>query len=244
MIRCTIKHYYPVVAMLLASLTLTATSCAKARLAAEDAVKRAEVIGVELRERKISRDMLLSYRLHMHQANELFKKKKYKKAMQEADAAVAAARSAIERRDALEANVQEKLKEMWFLIEHDPFPGRTVVEMCFAAQEAADAGKLERAVKILLQAENRLSMQIKMTRGRKIIIQATNEYYKKNRFIPIYAKMDASGSAGDVVAEITDATDAKFIESKWLSPDTRYVKVSVNIDGGYVTGWVNGRFVF
>jgi len=242
-IRCIIKMKYFISAALLATMALAMVHCAGAKIAATDAMKRAEAAQKEMQELNVAKKRAVSYRLQMHQARDAFEKRKYKKAQQAADAAVSVAESLIKRRKTKIEKIQRQLKEFWFAIEHDAFPPRAMVEASFAAQNAFERKDYDSAGAILAKARREAALRTRITRRKTIIIQATSSYFEKNKFIPVYEKLGKGGLEGEVVARIAKAETAVFIKSKWVSPARRYVKMSISAAGENIMGWVRGEFV-
>jgi hypothetical protein len=241
LIKCFISLVSP---LLLGTFLILISSCGNAKVLANGNVKQAENLGDKMYAAGAPEDMTLAYRLHLHQAQTALQNKKYKVAQQEAQAATDEAERVIKKRDALAADIQERLKALWYVIEHSTFPRKTLVEDCFNAQKAFDKKDYEAAAIIVAEAEANLRLEVRIKERVEVVIKAQPEYLSINKYIPIYEEVNEPGSSSKVIEKIADPIDATFIESKWMSPDLRYVKVSFTIKGVKITGWVEGRFVY
>ena len=220
------------------------SSCGNAKALSTGAVKQAEMLGDKMFAGGAPNDITLTYRLQIYQARTALQKKKYKLAKQEAQAATGEAERIIKKRAALAADVQERLKALWYIIEHDTFPRKTLVESCFEVRKAIENKQYEKAELLVAEAERNLRQELKIKARTDIVIQAPPEYFKENKFIPVYEETGETGLSGKVLEEIVNPENAVFIESKWVSPETRYVRVAFTTKGVTVTGWVEGRFVY
>ena len=219
-------------------------SCGNAKVLAQGAINRAEIVGEKMRSNGAPEDMTISYRLHFHNARTAMEKRRYKVAQQEALAATDEAERIIKKREAIAAEVRERLKVVWYCFEHQTFPRKVFVQDLFAAKEAIDNKEYERALQIVSDLESKLRMEVRGNERVNIVIQAPFEYFNQNEYIPVYETADASGLSGKVLEKIKMSTNAIFIESKFVSPDVRFVKVTFVSKGVQITGWVEGRFVY
>ena len=218
-------------------------SCGRAKIAAQDAVKRAESTGELLNETNAPDKMTLSYRLHLQQAQLAMKRKKYALAREEAEQAAGLAENILQQRKALKENVKKRLDRLWSYIEHEPVPRESVVVACFNAREAYEEKRYEKADGFLSDAERQLRLAVGIGRGKMVYIQGTVKYFDKYKFIPIYKSLGEEGLEGDIVAKFKEGRKVKFIRSVWITPNSRYVNISFNYRGAKIAGWVDGRFV-
>lgn len=241
LIRCITRLVTPIC---LASCLILIISCGNAKVLAEGAIKQAETVGEKMRSGGAPEDMTIAYRLQMHNAQAAMKKKRYKVAQQEAQAATEEAERIIKKREAIAENAQERIKVVWNGLEHIPFPRKLQIEGCFAAQKAFDNKDYEKALQIASDLESRLRVEAHDNDRVNVVIQAPFEYFRQNEYIPVYETATATGLSGQVLEKIKLSTNAVFIESKFASPDVRFVKVTFMVNGVQVTGWVEGRFVY
>ena len=241
LIRCSIK---PVIAVCLAFCLILLISCGNARIMAEGSIKQAETVGEKMRSAGAPEDTTIAYRLRLHNAQAALKKRHYKAARQEAQAATEEAERIIKKREAIAGNAQERINIVWDGLEHIPFPRKLLIEDCFAAQKAFDSKDYEKALQIASDLESKLRVEAHDNSRVNVVVQATSEYFTQNGYIPVYETANATGLSGKVLEKIMVSTKAVFIGSKFASPDVRFVKVTFTVNGAQVTGWVEGRFVY
>ncbi len=220
----------------------TITSCGAPKTVAADAVNKAEIAGKRLEENNVPRDKTLYYRMHVKQAKSALEKKKYTRAKEEADKAKQAADNVLENRRVLRERVKRQLNEMWRIVEGEPYPSEATVNACFAAQTALEENRLEKAQSILRTARKRAGMQVKITSSKTVVIQASDSYYKKKDYIPVYEKI-VENRPTDMILKMDEPSRAEFLGSKWVTPDLRYVKVRIETREADYIGWVEGRFI-
>lgn len=217
-------------------------SCGVSKTVATEAVNKAEAAGRKLEENNVPQDKTLYYRLHMEQARAALEKKKHTRAREEADKAKRAADNLLENREILRGRTERELKEMWRIAESEPYPAEATVEACFAAQSALEENRVEEAYSVLQAARQRAGMQVKITSSRTVVIQATDSYYKKKKYIPVYQEL-VEGRPRGLILELDQPAGAKFLGSEWISPELRYVKVRIETREEDYIGWVEGRFI-
>lgn len=208
--------------------------------AVEDAVSMEE----QLKAHEIPDSQTTEYRVHLRQAKQALDSKKYDIAQREAEAARLSAQRLIDDREKLINEVNKKLKDLWMFIEREPFPKKSVVEACFNARAALEDKRYEQAWGFVEEADRMVRFEPTITRRDTVIVQADQMYYRNFQYIPVFERFEGSKLAGEEAGQIYEATDAKFLESFWVLPTQRFVKISYAARGAYVTGWVEGRFVF